>query len=325
MCLTHPMMNTDTINLHLPIIDFQPFLDGQDRLGVAQELHHAIRDYGFFYLTNHQLSSAIIGECLHQAHSFFDLPISEKRKIHISKSNCHRGWYGHGEEVLDKATQAEGDMKEGLKIGNDLSDAHPFVKQNIPLHGANQWPHDPAFQKAMQAAYRAFEKLSQKLMQALALSLGLDDAHFNDFLHCPMATLSPLRYPATDKPDKGKNAGAHTDFGCLTLLVQQDNAGLEVLAKKEHWLAVPPIDGTLVVNIGDMMDVWSDGLYPSTRHRVTNTSNTARHSLAFFYDPQYDTPLKSLTGKTRNGKTTLALDHLMTKIGTSFNYMEKQK
>lgn len=324
------MSNSDT----LPIIDFAPFQNGRDKQAVARSIDAAIRQYGFFYLKNHGLSAPMIEACFHQAGRFFDLPRAEKQALHISQSPCHRGWYYHGDEVLDAKNQPEGDYKEGLKIGHDLPATHPFVVQKIPLHGANNWggnwggnrgnngSNNDAFKQAMQTAYADFSHLAHELMCALALALGLAENHFDAFLDCPMATLSPIRYPPLkNRPNNADvSAGAHTDFGCLTLLCQRNIGGLDVQTKGGAWIEVPPIDGTLVVNIGDMLEFWTAGAYKSTKHRVRNISNETRNSLAFFYDPQYDTPLEALSGARKNEPPKTALEHLLEKISTSFYY-----
>ncbi len=320
-------MNTAPTNL--PIVDFAPFSgDASAKRATARAIDTAIGTHGFFYLKNHGIPAALIETCFAQAKAFFDLPRAEKQKIHITHSPCHRGWYFHGEEVLDAHNQPEGDHKEGLKIGHDLPASHPFVRQKIPLHGANQWPdgepQSPAFKQAMQETYTAFAQCAHRLMRALALGLGLSETHFDPYLACPMATLSPIRYPPLATPDSPKSAAAHTDFGCLTLLAQADQRGLEVQSQSGAWQPAPPVADTLLVNIGDMMEVWSAGRYISTRHRVRNLSGQMRHSLAFFYDPQYDTPLRALTqtATETETQTITALEHLLNKIDASFEYAE---
>ena len=310
----------------VPMIDFAGFLSG-DRAAkteTATAINAACRETGFFMLANHGLDASVIDTAFGMAAAFFDLPETEKQKISIEKSNFHRGWYGHGGEVLDGALQPEGDMKEGLKIGRDLPLAHPMVKAGTPLHGPNQWPDDASFKTAMQAAYAACESLSHRLMAAFALSLGLAEDHFTPLLTLPMATLSPIRYPAA-RHDNLLGAGAHTDFGCLTLLMQSDEAGLEIELPDGKWLYVPFAPELVTVNIGDMMARWTNNLYASTRHRVINKGTATRHSMAFFFDPDADADLSPLPGcLAHTGEPVFApatcLEHLMMKIEASFAY-----
>ena len=313
----------------LPVIDFSAFLEGdaQHRQTLADTLRRTCQDVGFFYLKGHGLSAEILPDCFAAARHFFDLPETDKQQIAIDQSPCHRGWYKIGGEALDPATQPQGDIKEGLKIGNDLPADHPLVKRGTPLHGPNQWPHHPAlhnWRPVMERGYQALCELSRQILRAIALGLGLPETHFDIWLQTPMATLSPLRYPSlqSDAGDSAISAGAHTDFGCLALLAQDEIPGLEIYQADGSWMPVPPVPDTLVVNIGDMLSLWTGGLYTSTRHRVINKSGETRHSLAFFYDPSHDTPLLPLPGcpAISDGQAPTALAHLLQKIDQSFAY-----
>lgn len=309
----------------LPIVRFDRFVDGteSDRQKIAGMIGAACENRGFFLLENHGLDAAVIARAFSTAKLFFDLPLAEKAHIAIDRSPCHRGWYGEGGEVLDGRTQPNGDIKEGLKIGRDLAADHPRVQAGLPLHGPNQWPTQDGFQTAMLDAYAACETLSRQLMQAVALSLRLPADHFERWLSLPMATLSPLRYPPM-RDDGHLSAGAHTDFGCLTLLLQHDEPGLEIAAG-DGWQTVPCRPDLVVVNIGDMLERWTNGRYASTRHRVVNRSGATRHSMAFFFDPDPDADLRPLPGCLADGETphyaaATALQHLLMKIDESFAY-----
>lgn len=325
--------------MRVPVIDFAGFAQGAPdlRQNVADAIGAACRDTGFFVLANHGLEARISDAAFDAAAAFFDLPMAEKQKISIDQSPYHRGWYGHGGEVLDARAQPAGDMKEGLKIGRDLPLEHPMVVAQTPLHGPNQWPNQwpkkwPSNQEngdfigTMQACYAACEALSRQIMQAFALSLGLADDYFAPMLHLPMATLSPLRYPPQTGADIG--AGAHTDFGCLTLLLQRDEAGLEIQLPDGSWLALPCTPQQIIVNIGDMMARWTNNLYASTRHRVVNQSGKTRHSMAFFFDPDATADLSPLPGCLADGETphfppANCLEHLLMKINASFAYRQE--
>jgi len=333
----------------LPIIDFAPFLQGDfaARQKIGKAIDRACRTGGIFYLTQHDIDPHVIERGFHQARLFFDLPRAEKQKIAITNSSCHRGWFDSGGEALDTQNQPQGDYKEGIKIGCDLPPTHALVQQKIALHGPNQWPDLPDWQGDMQTAYDAFATLAKKLMQAIALGLGLTETYFDNWLAQPMATLAPLRYPPihTIHKDKGNNcpppqaptqaqimsAGAHTDFGCLALLAQDDIAGLQIRTQNGTWQTILPRKASLIVNIGDMLELWTGGLYRAPEHRVLNTSHHMRHSLAFFYDPQYDTPLrvlptcpqahdKSHDTKADKQPPITALAYLLQKIDASFAY-----
>ena len=332
-------------NSSLPIIDISLSEVSQDaqKKKIAADIDNAARQYGFFYLTGYQIPEHLIAECFQAATKFFDLPTDEKNKIAIENSQCHRGWYAIGCEVLDPVHQQEGDIKEGLKIGNDLPLTHPLVTNGTPLHGPNQWPEissetmpamdSTLWKKTMLTTYDYFCETGLEVMRYFAIALNLETDYFDHWLTRPdsepMATLSPIRYPALNHAENALSAGAHTDFGCLTLLAQDNNEGLEIAMPDGAWLSVPPIENTLIINIGDMLAFWSGGKYRSTLHKVNNRSGQTRHSLAFFYDPAYNTPLINLTDSLSNSsettnETKTALDHLLQKIGDSFSYQKNR-
>lgn len=312
----------------LPVIDFTGFADAgaagdERRRAIAQEIGAACRETGFFALTGHGIDAKLIDSAFAMAQNFFDLPEEKKREIAIEHSPCHRGWFAYGGEVLDKTKQPQGDYKEGLKIGRDLPPDHARVKAALPLHGANQYPSESGalcgFRNTMDTLYGACESVSRHLMQAFALSLDLPPNHFDRWLNEPMATLSPLRYPPMQNATE-LSAGAHSDFGCLTLLFQHDVPGLEI-KMKTGWQTVPLLGGAIIVNIGDMMEHWTGGLYPSTVHRVVNRSQVIRHSMAYFFDPDPDADLTPLPNCGASEAPPLsALDHLLSKIDASFDY-----
>lgn len=316
----------------LPVIDFSGFRgDGGDAdRTIATRLRRACVAHGFFLLSGHGVDEPLRDAAFNAAKAFFDAPIEDKAAIAIEASPYHRGWYGEGGEILDARTQPQGDVKEGVKIGRDLPLSHPNVAAGMALHGPNQWPDaaaHPDFKPAMQACYAACEQVSRRLMQAFALSLELPPTHFDKWLSLPMATLSPLRYPPRRHND-GLGAGAHTDFGCLTLLMQHDEAGLEIAMPDGSWQGVPADRSLIVVNIGDMMARWTNDLYRSTRHRVVNHAGKTRHSLAFFFDPDADADLSPLPGCLADGQTPAyppanALQHLLSKIEDSFTYRQE--
>jgi isopenicillin N synthase-like dioxygenase len=314
----------------IPVIDFAPFLHGADatRLEVAGRIGAACRDIGFFYVVNHGVPEARVAQVYAQAKLFFALPEEQKAAIAIEKSSCHRGWFRLGSENLDPDRQTlDGDLKEGIKIGRDLPPDHPKVLAGTPLHGPNQWPDLPGWREVMQDYYDRMVGLGTQLLHALALSLGTEERYFDGWLDTPMTTLGPLHYP----PQRGRiteaqiGAGAHTDYGCLTLLSQDAAGGLQARNAAGVWLDAPPIPGSFVVNIGDMMERWTNGVFTSTLHRVINTSGQERFSLPFFFDPDFSAPVECIPtclapGEAAKYPPTTAGQHLLDKINASFAY-----
>jgi len=312
----------------IPLIDFAPFLDGTPaaRAEIARQIGEACRNIGFFYITGHGVPETLIAETYAETKRFFNLPAAVKAEVAIEHSACHRGYFSTGGENLDPAKQKTGDFKEGYKIGRDLEANHPLVQAGTPLHGPNQWPANlPGWRETMTAYYNAMEQLGRHMLHAFALALDLPKTYFDGWLTAPMTTLGPLHYP----PQTGHiteaqiGAGAHTDYGCLTLLAQDNAGGLQVRNAAGHWVDAPPIPGSFVVNIGDMMERWTNGVFTSTLHRVINISGRERYSLPFFFDPDFHTPvacLESCLGGGAKFPPTTAGQHLLDKINASFTY-----
>jgi isopenicillin N synthase-like dioxygenase len=331
-----PTLVAKTVARHaIPVIDIGPFLHGDAaaRAAIAGRIGHACRNIGFFYITNHGVPDALIARTFAEAARFFALPTETKAEIAIEKSGCHRGWFMVGGENLDPSKQKTGgDLKEGIKIGRDLAAHHPLVAANTPLHGANQWPANlPGFHETMQEYYDTLAALGQKLLHAFAMALQLEEDYFDRWLSAPMTTLGPLHYP----PQRGHiteeqlGAGAHTDYGCLTMLAQDDAGGLQVLSADQQWIDAPPIPGSFVVNIGDMMERWTNGVFTSTRHRVINISGRERYSIPYFFDPDFNTPVTCLEtclapGTKPKFAPTTAGQHLLDMINASFSYHKEK-
>lgn len=325
--MTHPLAQPPAPLPRLPVVDLagMPPRGGEARARIAAEMDAACRDPGFLLITNHGVPAALFERAFAAARRFFSLPHAEKAAIAIERSPVHRGWFELGRENLDPATQRSGgDLKEGIKIGRDLPDQHRLVRAGIPLHGPNQWPKGiPGFRETWLEYHVRLGALGRELMSCFARALGLPEGHFDPFLDEPMTTAGPLHYPPFTGGGDRLSAGAHTDYGCLTLLAQHELPGLEVLGRDGRWYGVPVVDGALVVNVGDMLARWTNDRYASTVHRVVNRSARDRYSIPFFYDPNHDTPVACLSsclapGESPRHAPTTALAHLQEKIAQAF-------
>ncbi len=281
----------------VPVIDLETFLKGspESKSRVARKIGDACRDVGFFYITSHGVPQNLVDEVLVQARRFFALPLKEKMRISIEKSPNHRGYFPIGGENVDPENTL--DLKEGFDMALELGSDDPDVRAGKPLHGPNQWPEDlPSFREALSTYYDAMLGLGRTLCRAFAISLDLSEDFFDAKVDKPLAQLRLLHYPprqaATSEGTLG--TGAHTDYGCVAMLAQDDVGGLELRNTAGEWMAVPPMEGSFVCNIGDMMARWTNDLYAATVHRVINASGRDRYSAVLFFDPNYDVEVACL-------------------------------
>jgi isopenicillin N synthase-like dioxygenase len=268
----------------LPVIDVTP-LFGRDealRRAVADAIGRACRDNGFFYATGHGVDTARLDAL---AREFFALPEDEKMRIAMAYGGpAWRGYFPVGGEL----TSGKPDRKEGLYFGSELPADDPRVVAGLPLHGANQFPARPAGLRDAVLDYLAANTwAAHAILEGLALSLGLEAEYFRSHYTADPTVLFRIFHYPPDVPDSQQwGVGEHTDYGLLTLLAQDDAGGLQVKSP-DGWIEAPPIAGTLVCNIGDMLDRLTGGLYRSTPHRAKNTSGRGRLSFPFFFDPGF--------------------------------------
>lgn len=302
----------------IPVLDWQAFLgDGRSRAGFVAELGAACRDTGFFLLTGHAIAPDLLRDVFDAAARFFAQPAADKAPLSILRNPHNRGWAMMGAERLDPQA-AEPDRKEAFNIGLELAADDPRLLRGEPFRGLNLWPEMAGFRALMLAYFEAAHRQGVGLMQAVACDLGLHPQYFDLDFDAPMATLRLLQYPAATGADAGIGAGAHTDYGALTLLATDGTAGLQVRGKDGNWLDVPHVPGALVVNIGDCLMRWSNDIYASTPHRVVPPPR-ARQSVAFFLDPNPDSMIAALpgTGAARYAPV-LAADYLRSRLQATY-------
>lgn len=287
---------TMTLSGRLPIIDIAPLLGTTDesaRQRVAEEIHGACRETGFFYVSGHGIPETLLGELEAASRAFFALPLERKMSISMSKGgSAWRGYFPVGGEL----TSGKPDLKEGLYFGSELPAEDPRVEAGIPLHGANLWPDEPAGLRPLVEAYmdRA-TACGHAVAEGIALALGLDAQYFRrHYTADPTILFRIFHYPAPEESEANAwGVGEHSDYGFLTMLAQDASGGLQVKTPA-GWIDAPPLPGTLVCNIGDMLDRLTGGWFRSTPHRVRNASGRGRLSFPLFFDPDFGAEIQPL-------------------------------
>lgn len=293
--MTHTEAGSESVS-NLPIIDVHALVAGTgDKETVAEQIRHACLDMGFFYIKGHGVDEALQDRLEQLSRQFFAQDLETKLELRMERAG--RAWRGYF-PVGGELTSGRPDLKEGLYFGAELGADDPRVQAGVPLHGANLFPANiPQFRETVLAYMAAMTQLGQILMQGIALSLGLEASYFADrYTADPLILFRIFNYPpepANVGTPPSWGVGEHTDYGLLTILKQDDAGGLEVKSKS-GWIAAPPVPGTFVCNIGDMLDRMTGGRYRSTPHRVRNTAGRSRLSFPFFFDPNFDAEVKRI-------------------------------
>ncbi|XP_044469414.1 probable 2-oxoglutarate-dependent dioxygenase At3g50210 isoform X1 [Mangifera indica] len=319
----------------IPVIDISPLLAkcddpnmGEDA-GVSKvvtQLDQACREAGFFYVKGHGIPESLIKEVKKISHQFFDRPYEEKLKIKLTPQAGYRGYQRIGENI----TKGIPDIHEAIDCYREIKEGM-YGALGKPMEGCNQWPLDPpSFKELMEEYINLCTDLSRKIMRGIALALGGSPYEFEgERAGDAFWVFRIIGYPGVanghGKPENDIGCGAHTDYGLLTLVNQDDGiTALQVRNQSGEWISAPPLPGSFVCNIGDMLKIYSNGLYESTLHRVINNSPKYRVCVAYFYETNYDTAVEPLeVCKQRSGGTgkfdrAVYGEHLVSKVTTNF-------
>ena len=281
----------------LPIIDMATYRAGAPdaKARLLGEIAAVSRELGFFYLVNHGLPEDFLARQLAWARRFFSLPLDQKLAVDLRHSPVRRGYEPMALQTLQAGMPP--DQKEGFSIGCEPPDGEPLPDPLPDFEGRNQWPADHAgfdaagFRAQMEAYRAAMIDLGREICGLIAASLGLAEDYFADALAHPNATLRLLHYPPLSEEAALRmlGCGAHTDWGFITLLLQDDCGGLEIETASGGWLKATPVPGAMIVNLGDMGVRMTGGRYASNVHRVLHTSpDRDRYSVATFFNPHAD-------------------------------------
>ena len=312
----------------LPLISVRGLRDqnSQEFKRTADAIGNAAQSSGFFRICDHGIDMELIEGTYDAASRFFALSERSKGRYYIGNSTNHRGYVPFTEkgDYPDEVNRSY----EAFDLGLDLPSVDPDYLAGNRLLGPNVWPALDDFKKPVSAYYAKVSMLGRLLCSALELYLGLPDGTMKRHMNKPISQLRLLHYvrQASIKEHTSVNMGAHTDYECLTLLHTR-NAGLQVMTQDDRWIDVPVDPATLVVNIGDMLEAWSNGVFRSTPHRVLNLS-PERYSLPYFVAANYDAVIKPFrqlveAGKAPKYKSFLAGEHLERMLVRDFPYLRE--
>lgn len=285
-----PVATSDDVRQRVPVIDLGGTTGMQDPetvARVAREIGSACRDWGFFQIVNHGVEPAHLNRVWGAVSAFFQLPRTVKRSLNRSTDNP----WGFFDREL---TKNQRDKKEIFDIGPEVDVARI---SDDPFSGATPWPEtQPAFRAVMREHFSICERLSRTMLEAVCLSLGLPKEWLSGSFEPSHTSFLRINYYPVDDPlsdlasqthgtaDLGIHH--HSDAGAVTILLQDDVSGLQVF-KDGMWHVVAPVEGAFVVNIGDMVQVWSNDEYRAALHRVAAMDTVERYSIPFFYNPSY--------------------------------------
>ena len=289
-------MQTENI---IPGLDLGAYLRGEHGAldAVAAELRATCENVGFFYIDNHGIPEALIARTFAASRRIHALPVERKREIELNEQNIGYMFVNEsiqGHSTVEKARKPN--YNESFFCMRDRKPDDPDVLAKKPYRGLNQWPRDlPGFREDVLAYMHAVEQLGMRMLPIVARALDLPLDFFSDYFNPANLQLRLLHYPVRDErvPDQ-YGAGAHTDAGFLTFLMQRDVGGLQIRRTDGVWFDAPVLPGRFLINTGDIFRRWTNDRCLSTPHRVMNVSGTDRYSIAFFFGPDLDRKLTCL-------------------------------
>lgn len=311
----------------IPLIDIGALggLDKAAHAAVVSKIQDAATNVGFLYISGHNISDARIDNLHEATKEFFARPMEDKMSTYIGNSANHRGYVPEGEERFAGGTA---DAKEAFDLAQEIPSDHPRVLAGDGFVGPNQWPTpDSGFREAIESYYEDAFALGQKLLSGFSEALGLSADHLAQFVTTPPSQLRLIHYPYNPDVADRPGIGAHTDYELFTLLLSR-TPGLEVLNSAGDWIDAPPIPGAIVVNVGDMLEVLSNGTFVATSHRVRKVKEE-RYSFPLFFSCDYSVEVKPLSQFVSDEAPAKfspikAGEHLFAQTALTFEYLKKR-
>jgi isopenicillin N synthase-like dioxygenase len=291
-----------------PVVSLSRFetADADGRKLLALEVDAICRTTGFLAITEHGVPQAVIDDVWQKATAFFDQPAEVKQSAKAPYPGYPYGYLAPNSEALaaSRGVETPPDLKESFNGGPLAVPPGMTDKEALAFcYAPTIWPAAPdGFRPAWEAYYRAMEDLAARIMRLFAAALTLPEDYFDSMIDHPVSALRALNYPAQTEPPRRDQmrAGAHSDYGSLTILLPQAGSkGLQIQRADGSWADVPPIPGAFIINIGDLMQRWTNDRWVSTVHRVVNPADAQeamarRQSFAFFHQPNWFAEIKCL-------------------------------
>ena len=304
----------------IPVIDVSASISPEE---ACSQIDVACRGIGFFAITGHGVTGDLLDGVLAAAQEFFSRPLAYKTSLAIELSDHHRGYAGVEGELLQPGFRA--DYKETLDFGPEVPADDPL---RSPLEGPNQWPDIPGFRQVVEAYQAAVLDAAKRLLRLIAQALGQEPAFFDQRFERPLMGTRLIRYPAVAEPRPDQlGCGAHSDYGCVTLLHIDGTAGLQLADIEGRWHNVVAPPGSFIVNLGDMLARWTNDRYRATRHRVQSPRTVDRYSVPTFVNPSYHTVVECLPSCLGEGEqpkypTTTSGAYLQSRFDETFAYRQ---
>ena len=281
--------------MQIPKIDISEIEEKEFSRTLLQDFFSAYNKYGFGYIINHGIEKTLIEQLFQVSKQFHSQPLSEKMRVALDHN--HRGYI-----AINTSTDVNSKLADVKKPNQ--SESFMMMREDkselpdVYLSGPNQWPKLENFKEVLEKYTFNMTKLGRNLMRLALLSSGVKDLSVMQSLDMPTIWLRLLHYPPISKnsPSDLYGSAPHTDFGCLTILAQDEIGGLQVQTREGEWIDVPKLEGSFVVNVGDMLSRYTNGLLRSTPHRVINKSGKERFSCPFFFDPHTNAVVQPLKG-----------------------------
>ena len=285
----------------VPVLDLAEWLGGGSPADLVSALKAACTNTGFFYVTGHGVPQSVIDDAFEASRRYFAIP-EEDRLDDVIDLRTRRGYVPFGRA---KQKNFDPDLKESFDFGVDLPPDDPDVVAGRPMHAPNRWPAKaPWLKDAAQTYHTHLRHLGAHLLRLFALSLDEPEDFFVQWTHKPIVGTRLFHYPPQPVTEGAVlGAAPHTDYGMITILAQDPIGGLELRRRDGEWVAAPWIEGSFVVNLGDLLKMWTNDVYVSNLHRVVNRTGRERYSIPTFVNLDFDTPVACLPSCLAEGAT----------------------